>query len=85
MRTYTQLTERQRYHISAQREAGHTRAQIAKRLRVHHSTISRELARNRSPQETTTQSRLTSVRSSVGMGNLIRAFLLRYSRPSWRV
>jgi len=40
------LTEEDRYHIKAQLEAGKTQVQIAKKLRVDKSTISRELKRN---------------------------------------
>jgi IS30 family transposase len=40
------LTEGDRYHIKAQLEAGKTQAEIAIKLKVDKSTISRELKRN---------------------------------------
>jgi IS30 family transposase len=40
------LTESDRYHIKAQLEAGKSKTEIAKKLKVHKSTISRELKRN---------------------------------------
>jgi IS30 family transposase len=47
MRTYTQLTREQRYQIYALLKAGHNQTEIAQFVRVHKSTISRELRRNR--------------------------------------
>lgn len=47
MSRYTQLTQEQRYQIYALKKAGHTQTGIANTLRVHKSTISRELHRNR--------------------------------------
>jgi transposase, IS30 family len=47
MRHYTQLTEHQRYQISALMKAGHNQIKIAALIGVHKSTISRELRRNR--------------------------------------
>lgn len=44
--SHKQLTLEQRYHISALREAGHTQIEIAEKIGVHKSTISRELKRN---------------------------------------
>jgi IS30 family transposase len=46
MRTYTQLTQEQRYQISALKRMGHSRNEIAQVVEVHRSTISRELGRN---------------------------------------
>jgi len=46
---YRQLTSEERYRISALRQAGSCPAAIARRLRRHRSTISRELQRNGSP------------------------------------
>jgi IS30 family transposase len=46
MRTYTQLTQEQRYQISALKRMGHSRTEIAGVVDVHKSTISRELRRN---------------------------------------
>lgn len=46
---YHQVTEEERYQIAALRQAGCWPAQIARHLRRHRSTISRELARNCSP------------------------------------
>jgi IS30 family transposase len=46
MRTYTQLTQEQRYQISALKRMGHSRNKIAQVVEVHRSTISRELRRN---------------------------------------
>jgi len=43
---YTQLTQEQRYHISALQKAGHPQINIAGIVGVHKSTISREIARN---------------------------------------
>ena len=47
MKQYTQLTEHQRYQISALMKAGHNQSEIAILIDVHKSTISRELRRNR--------------------------------------
>ena len=47
MRTYTQLTHEQRYQIYVLLKAGHNQTEIANNIRVHKSTISRELRRNR--------------------------------------
>jgi len=46
MKQYTQLTEHQRYQISALMKAGHNQSEIAALIGVHKSTISRELRRN---------------------------------------
>ncbi len=47
MRTYTQLTQEQRYQIYALLKMGHLQVEIAGVIGVHKSTISRELRRNR--------------------------------------
>jgi IS30 family transposase len=47
MRTYTQLTQEQRYQIYSLLKAGHNQTEIANNIQVHKSTISRELRRNR--------------------------------------
>ena len=47
MRTYHQLTQAQRYQISALRKTKHALSEIATVLGVHKSTVSRELKRNR--------------------------------------
>lgn len=44
--SYSQLTQEQRYLINHLLKMGVTQTEIAKRARVHKSTISRELARN---------------------------------------
>ena len=46
MRSYHQLTQGQRYQISALRSLGHTYQEIADVVDVHKSTVSREIARN---------------------------------------
>ncbi len=46
MKHYTQLTREERYQISALKTAGQSKAQIAKVLGRHKSTIGREMARN---------------------------------------
>ena len=46
MRHYTQLTEGQRYQISALKDKGFSQTEIAASIGVHKSTISRELKRN---------------------------------------
>ena len=46
MRTYTQLTQEQRYQIYALKKMGHKPSQMARCLGVHKSTLSRELKRN---------------------------------------
>ena len=43
------LTQEQRYHIEAYRNAGYSQNKIAEQLNVHPSTIGRELKRNSSP------------------------------------
>jgi IS30 family transposase len=47
MRTYTQLTREQRYQIYVLLKAGHNQTEIARFIKVHKSTICRELRRNR--------------------------------------
>ena len=47
MGTYTQLTQIQRYQISALLKMGHIQIEIAKTIGVHRSTVSREIRRNR--------------------------------------
>ena len=47
MRPYRQLTQEQRYQIYALRKMGHSLSEIAEVIRVHKSTVSRELKRNR--------------------------------------
>ena len=47
MKHYRQLTQEQRYHISALLCVGHTQKYISEAIEVHPSTISRELKRNR--------------------------------------
>jgi IS30 family transposase len=47
MRTYTQLTQEQRYQICALKKMGHNQTEIAECIGVDKSTISRELKRNR--------------------------------------
>jgi len=44
---YTQLTHEQRYQIKALLRTGHNQKEIAQTIKVHPSTISRELRRNR--------------------------------------
>jgi IS30 family transposase len=46
MKAYKQLTQEQRYRISASRKAGFSKSRIAAELKVHPSTIGRELRRN---------------------------------------
>lgn len=46
MRTYTQLTRGKRYQIRALLKAGFSQSQMAFYLKVHKSTISREIKRN---------------------------------------
>ena len=48
--SYTQLTLKERYHISACRKLGYKQKEIALELGVSPSTISRELRRNRNAQ-----------------------------------
>lgn len=47
MQHYGQLTQEQRYHISALLNAGHTQKNIAEAVGIHKSTVSREINRNR--------------------------------------
>lgn len=47
MQKYKHLTAEQRYHIYALCKAGKSHSEIADDLRVHKSTISREIARNK--------------------------------------
>ena len=46
MSTYTQLTREQRYQIYALKKMGHSRSEIARVIKVHKSTVGRELRRN---------------------------------------
>ncbi|WP_022849865.1 IS30 family transposase [Limisalsivibrio acetivorans] len=46
MKNYTHLTREQRYQIYVLRKTGHSQTDIADLLKVHKSTISRELRRN---------------------------------------
>ena len=45
--SYEQLIEGQRYHMEAYLREGYSYQEIGKRLKVSHSTISREVRRNR--------------------------------------
>lgn len=45
--TYTHLTQDERYQIYILLKAGHSRTEVAKLMKRHPATISRELARNR--------------------------------------
>ena len=47
MRTYTQLTQEQRYQICAMLKIGQNQTEIAETIGKHKSTISREVRRNR--------------------------------------
>ena len=47
MRSYTQLTQEQRYQIYALKKARFNQSEIAVEIGVHKSTISREFGRNR--------------------------------------
>ena len=47
MKTYSQLTQEQRYQIYALKKTGHSQSEIAAVIGVHKSTVSRELKRNR--------------------------------------
>ena len=47
MKDYTQLTQEQRYDIYGLMKTGKTQSEIAQELRVHASTISREIRRNK--------------------------------------
>ena len=47
MKHYTQLTQIQRYQIYALKKAGHNQSEIADKIGVHKSTVSRELRRNK--------------------------------------
>jgi IS30 family transposase len=46
MRTYTQLTQIQRYQISVLKKTKHTQSEVAQVLKVNRPTVSRELRRN---------------------------------------
>jgi IS30 family transposase len=46
MRTYTQLTQEQRYQISALKRIGLSQSKMAKEIGVHRASIGRELRRN---------------------------------------
>ena len=46
---YRQLTQEQRYQIGACLRIGMTRSEIAKEIKVHKSTVSREIKRNSTP------------------------------------
>ena len=46
MKNYTQLTQEQRYQIYAFKKAGFSQSIMAQELKVHKSTVSRELKRN---------------------------------------
>ena len=49
--TYHQLTQEERYLITAQRMCGRSATQIARALGRHRSTIGRELMRNATPHD----------------------------------
>ena len=49
MRTYTQLTQEQRYQISVLLKIGQNQTEIAEVIGKKKSTISRELRRNQGP------------------------------------
>jgi len=46
MRQYKQLTQEQRYCIYVLKQANYSNRYIAKQIKVHHSTVCRELIRN---------------------------------------
>ena len=46
MKSYIQLTQEQRYQISAYKKAGYNQSEIAREIGVDKSTVSRELKRN---------------------------------------
>ena len=46
MKTYTQLTQEQRYQISAMKKIGSSQKEIAEEIGVNKGTISREVRRN---------------------------------------
>ena len=46
MKPYTQLTQAQRYQISAMKKSGNSQKEIAEEIGVNKGTISRELRRN---------------------------------------
>src|SRR5512146_107889 len=50
MRSYHQLTQDQRYQISALWSPGHSYTEMAQVIGVHKSTVSREIARNSNPR-----------------------------------
>ena len=50
MHHYTQLTREERYQICSLLKAGHSPSEIARLIKRHKSTISRELRRNRGQQ-----------------------------------
>ncbi len=70
MRTYTQLTQEQRYQIWALMKTGKNQTEIAQQLHVHKSTISRELARNRKITQTRLAPPLEKLTSGGPLGPL---------------
>ena len=50
--SYTHLTSTDRTRIATLKRAGHTQLEIARQLGKHHTTIGRELRRNKSGRTT---------------------------------
>ena len=88
--SYKQLTLEQRYEIPAYLKAGFNRSQIAQKLDVHKSTISRELARNsgqrgyRTKQaQSKTNSRRQEARKSTRFTAVIQAKVESLLNEDW--
>ena len=84
------LTLEDRYYIKAQRDTGVSIEKIAKRLKVHKSTISRELNRNRGnrgyrPKQAQRKAseRWREAAKAIKMTSELRAFIAARIREDW--
>jgi transposase, IS30 family len=84
------LTQEDRYYIKAQSDIGKTIEQIAKKLKVHKSTISRELSRNsgergyRSKQaQRKASERWRGAAKAIKMTSPLKAYITAKLRQDW--
>ena len=90
MKTYKQLTQEQRYQISALRKAGFNQSEIANQIEVNKSTVSRELRRNRGKRgyrpkqaHSTAVSRQQSVKKACTFTDDMRLFITEKIQEQW--
>ena len=90
---FKHLTQGQRYHIEAYKKAGYSNKEIAKNLKVHPSSIGRELKRNSSPIRkrygAASAQEMASLRKSVNskankkLKNRLEELVVKYIKKDW--